>query len=197
MPSPDHYDEKENRVLALMATEPSACAQNTARAVRILDFSSNNKLTVTDLNEIISSYDHLSVGEKSRLGGLLRKHSQLFDGKLGDWNTTPASLELKPDAVPFHGAAYPVPHIHKAEVRAELDRLLSLGIIERCDESQWGSPTFFIPKKHNKGVRMVTDFRRLNKMLIRKPYPIPKISEVLQELEGLQWATALDLTMGY
>ena len=33
--------------------------------------------------------------------------------------------------------------------------------------------------------------------MIRKPYPLPKISEVLQELEGLSYATALDLKMGY
>jgi hypothetical protein len=33
--------------------------------------------------------------------------------------------------------------------------------------------------------------------LIRKPFPIPKISTVLQELEGFTFATALDLNMGY
>jgi hypothetical protein len=33
--------------------------------------------------------------------------------------------------------------------------------------------------------------------LIRKPFPIPKISMVLQELEGFTFATALDLNMGY
>ncbi len=33
--------------------------------------------------------------------------------------------------------------------------------------------------------------------LIRKPFPIPKISTVLQELEGFTFVTALDLNMGY
>ncbi len=37
----------------------------------------------------------------------------------------------------------------------------------------------------------------VNKRLIRKPFPIQKISTVLQELEGLTFATALDLNMGY
>jgi hypothetical protein len=37
----------------------------------------------------------------------------------------------------------------------------------------------------------------VNKQLVRKPFPIPKISTVLQELEGLTFATALDLNMGY
>ena len=36
----------------------------------------------------------------------------------------------------------------------------------------------------------------LNKRIVRKPYPIPKISTTLQELEGFTYATALDLNMG-
>ena len=47
----------------------------------------------------------------------------------------------------------------------------------------------------NKTVRFLTDFRELNKRLVRKPFPIPKISTVLQELEGFTYATALDLTL--
>jgi hypothetical protein len=43
----------------------------------------------------------------------------------------------------------------------------------------------------------ISDFRELNKRIVRKPYPIPKISTVLQELEGFIYATALDLNMGY
>jgi hypothetical protein len=38
-------------------------------------------------------------------------------------------------------------------------------------------------------------FQEVNKRVIRKPFPIPKISTVLQELEGFTYATALDLNM--
>jgi hypothetical protein len=41
------------------------------------------------------------------------------------------------------------------------------------------------------------DFQELNKQIVRRPYPIPKISTTLQELEGFTYATALDLNMGY
>jgi hypothetical protein len=37
----------------------------------------------------------------------------------------------------------------------------------------------------------------LNKRIVRKLYPIPKISTIPQELEGFTYATALDLNMGY
>ncbi len=57
-------------------------------------------------------------------------------------------------------------------------------------------PTFIIPKKDST-VLTISYFRELNKHIVRKPYPIPKISTTLQELEGFTFATALDLNMGY
>jgi hypothetical protein len=56
-------------------------------------------------------------------------------------------------------------------------------------------PSFIIPKKDHT-VRTISDFRELNKQIVRKPYPIPKISTTLQELEGFTYATTLDLNMG-
>ncbi len=46
-------------------------------------------------------------------------------------------------------------------------------------------------------MRTISDFRELNKRIVKKRYPIPKISTILQELEGFTYATALDLNMGY
>ncbi len=57
-------------------------------------------------------------------------------------------------------------------------------------------PTFIIPQKDST-VHTISDFRELNKRIVRKPYPIPKISTILQELEGFTYTTALDLNMGY
>ena len=56
--------------------------------------------------------------------------------------------------------------------------------------------SFIIPKS-DQTVCMISDFREVNKRLVRKPFPIPQISTVLQELEGFTFATALDLNMGY
>ena len=64
-------------------------------------------------------------------------------------------------------------------------------------DSEYGSPSFIIPKPGSSRVRFLTDFREINKRLIRRPWPQPKISTILQELEGFKWATALDLNMGY
>ena len=62
--------------------------------------------------------------------------------------------------------------------------------------SEWASPSFITSKK-DITVHFISDFREVNKQLVRKPFPKPKISTVLQELEGFTFATALDLSMGY
>ena len=78
----------------------------------------------------------------------------------------------------------------------EIQRLCDLGVLEWQPSSEWATPSFIQPKK-NKTVCFLTDFWEVNKRLVRKPFPIPKISTVLQEQEGFTYATALDLNMGY
>ncbi len=62
--------------------------------------------------------------------------------------------------------------------------------------SKWAAQSF-IQSKKNKTVCFLTIFLEVNKRLVRKPFPIPKISTMLQELEGFTYATAIDLNMGY
>jgi hypothetical protein len=62
--------------------------------------------------------------------------------------------------------------------------------------SEWAAPLFIQPQK-NGTVQFLMDLRRLNEHLVRKPFPLPKISTVLQELEGFTYAIALDFNMGY
>jgi hypothetical protein len=69
-------------------------------------------------------------------------------------------------------------------------------VLEWQPSSQWALQTFIIPKKDST-VRTVSDFKELNKRIGKKPYPIPKINTILQELEGFTYATALDPNMGY
>ncbi len=89
-----------------------------------------------------------------------------------------------------------MPKVHKETIRKEVERLCKLGVLERQSASEWALPSFIIPKK-DKTVCFLSDFWEVNKRLVRKPFPIPKISTVLQEIEGFSYATALDLNMGY
>ncbi len=103
---------------------------------------------------------------------------------------------MKEDTTPYHGRPYPILQTHKATLMKEIDRLCSIGVLEWQPSSRWASPTFIIPKKDGT-VHTISDFRELNKWIVRKPYPIPKISTTLQEMEGFSYASSLDLNMGY
>ena len=46
-------------------------------------------------------------------------------------------------------------------------------------------------------VRFISDFRELNKRILRQPYTIPKIQDLLLRLAGFHYGTTLDLNMGY
>ena len=59
-----------------------------------------------------------------------------------------------------------------------------------------GFPSFIIPKI-NQTVQFISDFFKFNKVLKHKPWPLPKIVETLQELEGFTYASWLDLNIGY
>jgi hypothetical protein len=127
---------------------------------------------------------------------VLLKFDLLFNGTLGDWKLLPVSFELKEGMKPYHGRPYPILHIHKAVSMKIIKRLCNIGVLEWQPSSRWVLPTFIIPKKDST-VRTISDFRELNKRIVRKPYLIPKISMILQELKGFTYATALDLNMGY
>ena len=175
-----------------VSREPTSTEEATQRVVRILDADYHK----ADLQAVVDSCNHLNSDEKEMLLELLTDFEPLFDGTLGAWKTTPVSFELKEGARPYHGRAFPIPRVHKETIMKEIKRLIELGVLEWQPSSEWAAPSFIQPKK-NGTVRFLTDFRELNKRLVRKPFPLPKISTVLQELEGFTFATALDLNMGY
>ena len=55
----------------------------------------------------------------------------------------------------------------------------------------------FTISKPDGSLRSLADLREINKVIKRKPLPLPKITDMLQKLEGFMYATSLDLNMGY
>ncbi len=185
-------NKKEFKAIILGSKEPLVTQEATDQMVKILD----SNYQKANLKEIVRAAKHLNEREKSLLYKLLMKFEDVFDGTLGEWKTDPVDFELVDGAKPHSQRHYPVPHLYKQTFKKELDRLVKLGVLEKVQQSEWGTPTFIIPKKDNE-VRFISDFRRLNQKIKRKPYPLPRISDTLQQLEGFRYATSLDMNMGY
>jgi hypothetical protein len=185
-----------SRVLKLNTSftqEPASTCNATKRVVEILDAKYNK----ADLSSIVkNNCVHLSRSRCNSLLALLLKFEELFNGTLRDWKLPPVSYELKEGAKPYHGRPYPIPKIHKATLMKEINHLIWIGVLKRQPLSKWALLSFIIPKNDHT-VRTISDFRELNKQIVRKPYPIPKISTTLQELEGFTYAATQDLNIGY
>ena len=174
------------------SSEPEILREELYEAKKILD----SDYKKADLGAFVRNIPHLTEEQKTQVRKILYQYESLFEGRLGLWDTPPITLELEEGAKPYHARAFPIPQIHEATVRKEVERLCKEGVLEKDSNSQWAAPTFIIPKKEGT-VCLVTDFRQLNKALKRKPFPIPNIQDILQKLGGFTYATALDLNMGY
>ena len=109
----------------LDSLEPTATREATQRTVKILDANYEK----ADLPQVVKdNCTHLTEDQQQELLGLLQDFEELFDGTLGDWKTEPVHLELKPDAKPYHGKAFPVPFIHKETLKKEVERLAEIGV---------------------------------------------------------------------
>jgi len=177
---------------AFHVDDPQAIEDAAERVKRILEA----KYKAADLDKIVKASTHLSAEEQQKLLRLLKKYEDLFDGSLGTWNDTVIDIELRKDAQPYHAKAYPIPQAYLTTLKEEVERLCKIGVLKRVNRSEWAAPTFVIPKKDG-SVRFISDFRELNKRIHRKPFPIPKIQDLMLKLEGFMHATSLDLNMGY
>ena len=159
-----------------------------------------SKYDKQDLHAIAVQQKHLTPDQQEQLEAVLEKYSPLFSGKLGEWDGEEVSAQIKDEAKPFYcQRPIRIPHIHMPTLKAEIDRLVEIGVIEPVTgdtAGPWCAPTFIIPKKDGR-VRVITDFRELNKAIIRRPWPMPHIADMIQDIGKYSHVTALDLSMGY
>jgi hypothetical protein len=102
-----------------------------------------------------------------------------------------------PNVKPYHAKPYPVPHSQEQRPKDEIRWLCEYGVLRKINHSEWSCPMFTISKPDG-SLRSLADLREVNKVVFkRKPFPLPKITDMLQKLEGFMYATSLDVNMGY
>jgi hypothetical protein len=81
------------------------------------------------------------------------------------------------------------------ELKDQLQELLDRGFI-RPSVSPWGAPVLFVKKKDG-SMRLCIDYRELNKVTIKNRYPLPRIDDLFDQLQGSQVFSKIDLRSGY
>ncbi|GJU06762.1 putative reverse transcriptase domain-containing protein [Tanacetum coccineum] len=105
------------------------------------------------------------------------------------------NIELIPGAEPISKAPYRMAPIELKELKDQLQELLERGFI-RPSVSPWGAPVLFVKKKDG-SMRLCIDYRELNKITIRNRYPLPRIDDLFDQLQGAKHFSKIDLRSGY
>ena len=105
------------------------------------------------------------------------------------------SINLLPGTSPISKAPYRMAPAEMKELKDQLQELLSLGFI-RPSVSPWGAPVLFVKKKDG-SMRLCIDYRELNKVTIKNRYPLPRIDDLFDQLQGASVFSKIDLRSGY
>ena len=81
------------------------------------------------------------------------------------------------------------------ELKVQIEELLSEGFV-KTSTSPWGAPVLFVKKKHG-SLRLCIDCRQLNKVTIQNQYPLPRIDDLFDQLQGAKVFSKIDLRSGY
>ncbi|PNY16525.1 retrotransposon-related protein [Trifolium pratense] len=105
------------------------------------------------------------------------------------------SIDLIPGAGPISIAPYRMSPTELAELKTQLEDLLSKQFI-RPSVSPWGAPVLLVKKKDGSS-RLCVDYRQLNKVTIKNKYPLPRIDDLMDQLCGAVVFSKIDLRTGY
>ncbi|GJZ75085.1 putative reverse transcriptase domain-containing protein [Tanacetum coccineum] len=81
------------------------------------------------------------------------------------------------------------------ELMSQLQELLDKGFIHPSG-SPWGVPILFVKKKDG-SMRMCIDYRELNQVTVKNVYPLPRIDNLFDQIQGERWFSKIDLRLGY
>ena len=81
------------------------------------------------------------------------------------------------------------------ELKVQMEEMVNKGFV-RPRTSPWGAPVLFVKKKDG-SMRLCIAYRELNKVTIRNQYPLPRINDLFDQLQGAKVFSKIDLRSGY
>ena len=167
--------------------------QQELRQDKILDTDYNK----VDVDGLVDNMKHILINLRKKLKRTLKKVPHLFSGDLGKLkNMDQIHLVLVKGAMLYHAWPFPIPRAYQTTTKKEIQRLCDIRVLSKVNSFQWVAPSFIHPKKRG-DVCVLTDFRKLNAVIKKKSFPLPKISDMFQQIDKFVSATAINISMGY
>ncbi|GJV45194.1 reverse transcriptase domain-containing protein [Tanacetum coccineum] len=104
-------------------------------------------------------------------------------------------INLVPGAVPVARSPYRLAPSEMQELSTQLQKLSDKGFI-RPSSSPWGASVLFIKKKDG-SFRICIDYYELNKLIVKNRYPLLRINDLFDQLQGSRVYSKIDLKSGY
>ena len=105
------------------------------------------------------------------------------------------AIDLIQDARPVCKPPYRLGQAQHLEVEKQLQDYVDKGFIKPSN-SPWASPILLVKKKDG-SMRLCVDYRALNNLTIKNKFPIPRMEDLFDQLEGAKYFTKIDLRSGY
>lgn len=145
---------------------------------------------------------HLNESESNHVAKLIRDNCDLFQLPNEELTSTKAVSHkiVTTDDQPVNIKQYRFPPAHKSEIDTQISKMLDNKIIQ-TSVSPYNSPLWIVPKKAdskgNKKWRLVIDFRALNEKTLGDAYPLPNITDILDQLGSAKYFSVFDLASGF
>jgi transposase InsO family protein len=140
---------------------------------------------------------NLTEEQRKQLQSLLMQYPTVFaaNTKAPSFTSKVEHIIDTGDAAPIKQRSYRTSHAEQVIQSKEIEEMLQNGIIRKSN-SEWSSPVVMVTKKDG-SVRFCIDYRRVNEVTRKDSYPLPRISEVLDVLQGAKYFSTIDFASGY
>ena len=180
-------------------SEQGGCENEIHEQIRTVTAESIVTITLPEhLQQMYeASIKNLTQDEAKLIKALLLKHASVFSksrSDLGFCDIIPHRINTglaPPIRIPPRRA----PMTMKNAVDEEVQRLIDNNLVVKS-KSPWAFPLVPIKKKDG-SIRICVDYRKLNEVTLHDSYPLPKIQECLDALQGAKWFSTIDATSGF
>ena len=114
---------------------------------------------------------------------------------IGQCHVTAHKIQVEPGSRPIKLLNRRLPSHYKDDLREKIQAFPEKKLTTPC-HSPYSAPAMLVPKKNGK-LRLVIDYRQLNKQTIKSCWPIPSIEEIFDTLEGSEIFNTMDMSWGF